>query len=326
MSILETIVDKTDVEQLLTEFEFNHIKQDGNMIRSCCKLHDGNNPTAFVINPETGLWYCHTGNCGGGDLFTMVQQLKGLDFVNAVKWLAAYSHVDIDGETILERKENYVKEMINFIKLMRQRKEKVHFPPFYLSEPIAAVKSFRDFKPETLHYFQLGYVGSITLKRNDGTPFTLQRRLVFPIVQDGVQVGVSLRRVKSGDNPKWMHQPHRISTGSLLYNYDTAREAKHIVVVEGITDVWAFHEIGVDAVATFGAHITNTQYKLLLQTGADITLAFDGDNAGWQATKRAVKQLQNKTTLSYIVFPPDKDSNNLSREELKKLYDGRKRT
>ena len=47
--------------------------------------------SAFVINKDTGLWYCHTGNCGGGDIFTLVERFEDFsktDFPRTVQWLA----------------------------------------------------------------------------------------------------------------------------------------------------------------------------------------------------------------------------------------------
>ena len=80
MDATTLIQQHLDVEALLEHYGFNNIHNNGDIIRACCKLHGGDNPTAFVINKNTGLWYCHTGECGGGDVFTLVQKFEGINF------------------------------------------------------------------------------------------------------------------------------------------------------------------------------------------------------------------------------------------------------
>ena len=64
MDAVTLLIKHLDAEKLLEHYDFDRIKSDGDMIRSSCKIHGGNNPTAFVINKETCLWYCHTSDCG----------------------------------------------------------------------------------------------------------------------------------------------------------------------------------------------------------------------------------------------------------------------
>ena len=149
------------------------------------------------------------------------------------------------------------------------------------------------------------FAKQIELDKKNGDKYVLFNRLVFPIIYSDVQIGASLRRTKSSDYPKWSHQPANIDTGKILYNYDNAKHSSKIV--EGITDVWAYHEIGVDAVATFGAHLTKDQYKLLLTTGADIILSYDGDDAGRLANQKAKDMLKNKANVKEVIFNQGND-------------------
>ncbi len=324
MDAVQAILQHMDVNKILTHYDFDKVKNDGNYIRACCKIHGGDNPTAFVMNKDTSLWYCHTGECGGGDIFTLVQKMEGIEFPQAVQWLADFYGINISNLRITERKAKYIQELKSFIQLMRKRKKK-QFEPFTINAEIKSVAKYRNFNTDTITHFLMGYVEQVQLTKRDGTPFTLTHRLVFPIVFNNIQVGISFRRIKSSDVPKWMHQPVNLEIGSILYNYDNAKNSPIIVICEGITDVWAFHEIGVQAVATFGAHITEEQYKLLLRTGADLVLAFDGDEAGQLANKIGIKWFKNKANLSIINFNPKEDPENISREELKKRYECRKK-
>lgn len=320
MDALTLLNQHIKVEEVLQHYDFDKITHDGDMIRSACKIHGGSNPTSFVINSESGLWYCHS-ECGGGDIYTLVQRMENTDFRSAVQWVAKFFNIDIQNLQINERKTNYLVDLQKWMKLMKQRKlHKVH-EPFHINEEVRPVAKYRDFKPETLEKFGLGFVESVTLSKRNEETYTLRNRLAFPIIFDGIQVGISFRRTKSSDFPKWSHQPPHIETGELLYNFDNVKNEPIITIVEGILDVWAYDEIGVPAVATFGAHLSEQQYKLLLRTGADIILSYDGDEAGKKATKKVLQMLKNKATIKRVVeFEKDEDPQSIGRLELKKRY------
>jgi DNA primase len=324
MDAVSLIIEHLDVEKLLEHYEFDHVHADGDMIRACCKVHGGNNPSAFVMNRDRGLWTCHTGDCGSGDAFTLVEVMENIDFPSAVRWLARFTGVDINNLQITERKSDYVEELKKFVKLMGGKKKK-KLQPFTISEEIKAVAKYRKFTEDTIRHFNLGYVDCVTLTKRDGEDYVLNNRLVFPIIFNDMQVGISFRRIKSTDYPKWSHQPASLTVGNILYNYDDVKTESVIVVVEGITDVWAYHEIGIPAVATFGAHVTDEQYKLLLKTGADIVLSYDGDDAGRNATSEAVKLFRYKANLSVVHFNEGEDPESIEREELRGRYNGRKK-
>lgn len=144
-------------------------------------------------------------------------------------------------------------------------------------------------------------------------------------MQNDIIIGALLRRVNNKDKIKWSNQPEHIKTGEIVYNYDNAKGNYDIVVVEGLTDVWAFHEIGVMAVATFGAHLSKEQSYLLIKTGARITLCYDADTAGKTATEKAIKMLSKKTDLFVIELDEGTDPESITRGELKIKYENRRR-
>lgn len=322
MDAVELLQQHIDVERLLEHYDFDKADPRGNFIRACCKIHGGSNPTAFVINTETSYWYCHTGGCGGGDAFTLVQVMEEIDFPASVRWLASFFQVNIENLQITERKQAHIKEMKAWIKAMQSRKKR-EIVEYSIAEEVKDVKKFRRFQAETLKHFGLGWVASITLISNQGKTYTLKNRLVFPIMQNGVQIGVSLRRVAKTDNPKWSHQPNDMDTSELLYNYDMVQGEPEVTIVEGIPDVWAYYEIGVPAVATFGAHLTEEQYRLIMRLGSDIVLSYDNDEAGNLATTKATEMLKNKANMKRVHFQPGEDPDNISREELKIRYEQR---
>lgn len=324
MDALTLLKENINVVKLLEHYDFAQMSPDGLMMRACCKLHNGDNPSAFVINTETGLWYCHTGDCGGGDIFTLVQAMEDIDFIASVKFVADLFGIDITNLKIEERKEQYLEEMKAWIKVMKSRRSRGK-KIYSLTELPRPVKSYRSYRQDTLDMFELGYLESVVLKKkgSDET-YTLRKRLAFPLYQDGVRVGYSLRRTKADDIPKWSHQPSEIQTGKMLYNYDRVKYGLgDITVVEGILDVWAYYEIGVPAVAAFGAHLTDDQFAMLVRTGADITLSYDGDAKGRLATENALQRFRNIATVRVVHFEEGEDPDSIPREELRARYDQR---
>ena len=323
MFAIDKILQNIDVTKLLEHYGFNISSNNGGYTRSACKIHDGNNPTGFVMNTNTTLWFCHTGDCGGGDIFTLVQIMEKCTFQESVKWLSNFYDVDINNLELSDRKNDVRKELDRFVKAILGSRIR-NFEEFKFDTTVHQVKKYRGFKEDTLDYFDVGFVKEIELEKNDGGKYSIFNRIVFPIFYKKELVGASLRRTKSSDSPKWSHQPLHIKTSDMLYNYDNTQGCLSVVVVEGIVDVLAFHEIGVVAVCTFGAHLSNRQYRLLLRIGADIVLAYDGDDAGRTATQKAIKLLKGKANISVIHFADEQDAANITREELLALYEQRK--
>lgn len=323
MHATQYLQEHIDVAKLLEHYEFENVRAEGDLLRCSCKLHGGDNASAFVMRATNGLWWCHTGDCGGGDIYTLVQRMEECSFPEAVKFIANLYGVDISDYEIVAQKAREEKELTLWVNTMQSRRKRALGAYSPQAETRRVVK-YRNYTKETIDHFELRVADKVEATKRDGTTYTLRNRLAFPIRQDGVQIGVSYRRIRNDDIPKWLHQPASIETKNLLYNYDAASGQSEIAVVEGIIDVWAYHEIGVCAVATFGAHLTDEQYKQLLRTGADIVLSYDGDDAGASATQKAHQRLQYVANVKYVPFQEGEDPDNLPREELAKRYEQRK--
>lgn len=324
MDAVSTLNPLIKMDALLRHYDFDGVSRYGTMIRSCCKLHGGNNPSGFVVNTRNNLWYCHTGDCGGGDAYTLVQKLENCSFNEAVLRIAEIFRVDIANLEILERKSAYMEEMMKWVHTMSARRHK-QLEEYTIEGTVRAVAKFRDFQPSTIQHFGLQYVEQIHLKNRNSKSFYLKNRLLFPIYFKHTLLGVSLRRIKPTDTPKWLHQPTEIETKEILYNYDATFGVERIVIVEGIVDVWAYHEIGITAVGTFGAHLTEEQYRLLMRTGAELVWSYDGDSAGQMAKEKAIKQFRHKADQYVVHFEEHEDPASIPREELLKRYGERTR-
>ena len=325
MDAVSLIKNNMNPEIILDYYNIKY-KYYGDCIRCCCPIHNGDNPTGFVISQDF-LYYCHTGDCGAGDVFTLVEILEDIDFPQAVKKVAEILGIDIDNLVIAERKNDYLKEVERFMKYIKSKKKRNTKVKEYVPKAeLLSVKKFRHFKEETLRHFDLTLAHEIELDKKDGGTFKLYERLVIPIKVNDVQIGASLRKIRAKDNPKWFHTPPTIETGDILYNIDSCKDSDTIIVCEGIFDVWGWYEAGFkNAVCTFGAHLTDEQYRILLRSGKDVVWSYDGDKAGLSATKNAIEKLKYKANQWVIKMPDGVDPGSCKANELIELYNNRER-
>jgi DNA primase len=157
------------------------------------------------------------------------------------------------------------------------------------------------------------------LKRKDSTNRiydAFRNRIMFPIFDEtGSPIAFGGRRINEEDEPKYINSPetelfHKSKT---LYGYNLARPAiqaaNKVIVVEGYTDVIACHQVGVtNVVATLGTALTTSHADKLSRVCDEVTLVFDGDEAGQRAADRAVEVFFSKNIDVLIcVLPEGKD-------------------
>lgn len=324
---VDVIKNNLDVRKVLEHYQAEEIEESGNFIRCCCPIHKGNDASAFSINIETSLWRCFTGDeCGGGDIFTLVEKIEGVDFKSSVKILSEILSLNIDDMVIAQRKSTYQKELEKWLKFVKNKKKKKVVKEFTFEEELLPLKKYRHFTQETLSHFNASYIEKLDYINSKGEKSTTYKRIACPIYDDGVLVGLSLRKTKALEKVKWLHLPTGLGVGNMIYNIDACKEFDEIIIVEGIFDVWSYYQAGIkNAVCVFGSKITDEQYTILFRTGKDVILSFDGDDAGVKATKQAVELFKNKSLIYMIKFDEGEDPGSLSEEKLQKLYDSKER-
>ena len=300
-------------EKIMEYYGFEPINYSGNTIRSCCAIHNSDNPTSFVYNMDNRLWFCHSGGCGGGDIFDLIMKMNSCNFKEAKNFLAKLlGYSEVKEEIKMPRYNN---DAMKWLTLMQERTKKHE----YIDLPIIPLKSLKPFYDETVKHFKISYLKEYQNIRN---------KIVYPVEHNGITVFYSLRRIDSSDRIKWQHYPKGTKVGNYLYNFThiTQNMSNFVIVCEGITDVLAYHEIGLPAVATFGANLSVEQERMLIRSGKKIYISFDGDSAGIKATKEIINKLKYKCDLGIVNMPPEQDPNSISREELELLWNNRLRT
>lgn len=324
MNAVDFIKDRVDFLDLLNHYGARQINSVGDYIRCCCPIHGGDNPTAFVYNKNTKLWYCHTGCDTGGSLFDFVMLIEDISFVESIAKIAEIFNIDISNMEIAERASQTQREIKQWLEYMRRKKKQKVNRPFDLAEleytDLKQVTSFRHFTGETLEKYQCLLADQIKVRRDEKV-YTLKNRLIVPIYQEGILIGATCRKTKSEDfGAKWTTLPVNIETGIALYNYDSIIKGKPVIVVEGPFDVWNMEQLGFEnVVASFGSHLTTDQIKLLQKVTLDLILCYDPDKAGLKATERVLPEVKNKFNTSIMLLPNQKDPGELSEDEISQI-------
>lgn len=170
----------------------------------------------------------------------------------------------------------------------------------------------RDMPPETLEHFRVGYAEQYF----DGT-----ERLIFPLFWKGELVGWQARHVNAkGYSDKYRNSPD-FPRDRVLYNYENGNRRKAIVVESPASVLRHFHHQPI-LQATFGAKVTDDQIRLL-QRYDEVTLWFDNDDAGWNATRRVAHELARYTDVFVVDSPYAADPADLDDDIVVRLLQDR---
>ena len=274
------------------------IREDEEKFQGPCPIHPGaDNPTAFVVYKDSGIWRCFTHQCHDeGQSARHLCKLLEIDPGNP----EYNGYVDPYGTSSQRRKRVQTaictrEEFCNRI---------CELPSKYALS--------RGFSEYTLRKYCIG-----TSYKKGSMAF----RCVCPIFSDDYRhvVGMTGRDI-NGDKPmKWYHEG--FNSAHNLYNLwfakSTIRNTKTVVLVEGVFDVLALEQAGVkNALATFGVGLKPIQESILQKLGVqNVVFGYDDD----EAARIATENTQKKYDLSYnfeILQPPKKDWAECSTSEI----------
>ncbi|MFN3371549.1 MAG: DNA primase, partial [Sphingomonadaceae bacterium] len=317
----------------------------GREMKGCCPFHKEKTPS-FYVNEDKGFYHCF--GCGAhGDAIGFLMAQDGLDFIGAVKALAAEA-----GLAVPEQRAPTpgVLRRAGLAELVGAAGD--WFRAQLAAPGGAAARAYLDRRgvaPATQALFGLGFAPdsrdalSIALKAKlpalepaqlieaglageaDGRRYDRFRgRLIFPIHDSrGRPVGFGGRALGDGE-PKYLNSPEGpvFQKGRLLYNLHraaaAARKAGRLLIVEGYMDVVGLAGAGItEAVAPLGTALTEEQMEVAWRLVPEPILAFDGDAAGRRAALRAATRalplLKAGRSLAFVTLPAGQDPDDLAR-------------
>lgn len=335
---------RLSIEDLISEYV--QLKRAGRNYKGLSPFTSEKTPS-FVVSPEKQIW--HDFSSGrGGDIFTFIQEVEGLDFRASLELLARKAGVDLD-----QFKESGTKSKFDKTRLQEALKLSVKFyQKHLLSKPEALnyILKKRAFSKQTVLDFQLGYspqgpaaltdfllkkgfkkeeLKLVGLANQHGSRISdmFRGRIMVPLHDNfGNPVGFTARLLVDDEKaPKYINTPATplYDKSRHIYGLHLAKQAirqnDYSIMVEGNLDVIAAHQAGYNqTVATAGTALTEYQLKALSRLSGNVRLAFDQDRAGLEATERAIP-IASKVgvNLSIITIPAGKDPDELIRKDVK---------
>ena len=340
--VIDQIRHAVKIEDYIAQFV--QLTKRGQGYSASCPFHEDRNPS-FSIHTGKQIYKCFS--CGrGGNIFSFVQEMESLSFVEAVKKVAEFANMTLDSAYFAGPVTPAIpKETQAIYDLYYKTGE---FYQYYLTatENGSAAYEYlrgRGLQDSTIESFSLGLSPdnsdllntylidqgfSEDLLINSGIFYQTEEgalidrfkgRLVFPLKDSNGKIMAFSGRIYLPDDPrksKYVNSPETdlFHKSNLLYNLDQARgpirKIKQALVCEGFMDVISLHDAGFQqVVATMGTALTQEHLSRLSKLCQEIIFVFDGDQAGQKATARAFDLVKTfpQVQAKAIVIPQAMD-------------------
>ena len=343
---IDEIKSRIDIIDVISDFVT--LKRTGQHYKGKSPFTDEKTPSFIVFPRNQNFKDFSSGK--QGDAISFIMEYDGLSYVEAIKYLAKKYGVEIQEEeqtpeAVLKQNEreslfiilNYAKDF--YKQTLWESEEGKNIGLSYFKE--------RGFTDDTIQKFELGYSldqwnalendaiskgynpellekAGLIIKKEETQYDRFRGRVIFPIHSiTGKAIAFGARILKNAKNqPKYINSPETevYHKSDVLYGlYQASRPMRHFnncYLVEGYTDVISLHQHGVEnVVASSGTSLTENQIKLIHRHTENITVLFDGDEAGIRASLRGIDMiLQQGMNVKAVVFPDNEDPDSYSRK------------
>lgn len=318
-AFLDELIARNPIEDVVSQYV--NLKRSGSNLFGLCPFHGEKTPS-FSVSPDKGIYYCF-GCHKGGSVINFEMEIEGLSYPDAVRALAKRAGLEVPED------EQYQSRYRQQERLWALHKEAARFFHSRLYAPIGAnalqYAAGRGMPKSILTKFGIGYApdswtdlvdylrsknytdqelrdsGLVTVSQKNGNLLDRFRdRLMFPIIDvRGNVIGFGGRIMNSSDKSaaKYLNSPETLifNKRKNLFALNLAKKSKlgYLILVEGYMDAIALHQYGFDcAVASLGTALTEDGANLLSRYTEQVVLIYDGDEAGQNATQRAIPILE----------------------------------
>lgn len=342
MDAVSEVKSRLSIEDVISEYV--QLKRAGKNFKGLSPFSAERTPS-FVVSPEKQIW--HDFSSGrGGDMFTFIQEVEGLDFKDTLALLARKAGVDLEQYQSQGRNKGPDKERLYALLDAAAKFYQVQFSSN--KEAYEYIFKKRGYTKETVINFRIGYspdnqravtdyllgkkfteeelkAAGVSVERRGGLYDMFRGRIMIPLSDPfGRVIGFTARILADVKGaPKYINTPATplYDKSRHVYGLHLAKKAiqkeKIAVLVEGNLDVIASHQAGVtNVVATAGTALTEMQLKALSRLTPDVRLAFDQDKAGIAAAERAIP-IAGKVNISLgiVTVPSGKDPDELIKQD-----------
>ena len=346
---IERIKEAANIVDVVSEFV--SLKKSGVNYKGLCPFHDERTPS-FFVSPSRGM--CHCFSCGrGGTPVYFLMEHEQMTYPEALRWLARKYNIEIKERELTdeERKEQNERDSMFIVNewVANYFQDVLHNHVDGQSIGMAYFRS-RGFRDDIINKFQLGYdltdrfaLAQTARSKGYKDEFLIKTgicyktdrgdmidryagRVIFPWVNvsgkivgfggrllDARTKGVSQKYVNSPDSEIY-HKDH------LLYGIYQAKKAiskeDRVYMVEGYTDVISMNQCGIEnVVANSGTALSVHQIRMLHRFTSNITLLYDGDEAGIKATLRGTDMiLAEGMNIKVLILPDGEDPDSFARK------------
>jgi len=341
------INELTEIEEVVSDYVT--LKRKGQNLWANCPFHEEKTPS-FSVAPSKGIYKCF--GCGkAGDAISFIREYEGLGYIEAIKLLANKYGVEIEEDQKAspeEIQEKNQKESLlialkyaggYFQKLLWESEEGQAIGYSYFRE--------RGFNDKIVKKFELGYAldrwdgllkeavangynpdilekSGLIIRKEEKEYDRFRGRVIFPVHNLSGRVIAFGARILKKDNkqPKYINSPETevYEKSKVLYGLHLAKQSirqnNNCYLVEGYTDVISLHLSGVEnVVASSGTSLTVEHIKQISRFTENLTVLFDGDEAGIKASLRGIDMiLEQGLNVRACVFPDGEDPDSYARK------------
>ena len=337
----EEVRSRLNIEDVIGEYV--QLKRAGRSFKGLSPF-SGEKTPSFFVSPEKHIWHDFSSN-KGGDVFSFVMEVEGMDFRQALEHLARKAGVDLtpyesQGSRELSRRKKRLLQASDLAAtyyqhslLKNQHALDYVFKKRGLSKAI--VENFRiGYAPDSgdalvqflmKKGFSRKELADAGLTNRFGSDL-FRGRMTVPLMDpSGQAVGFTGRIITDDPKaPKYLNTPQTLlyDKSRHVFGLSQAKEAirtnDYAVIVEGNLDVISSHQADIrQVVATAGTAMTDHHLRALRRLTGNVRLAFDGDKAGIAATERAIPIASEVGVELTIITLPDtaKDPDELIQQD-----------
>ena len=343
---IERILDSAEISDVVSDFVT--LRKRGVNMLGLCPFHNEKTPS-FTVSPAKGIFKCF--GCGkGGNSVNFIMEHENLTYPEALKWLAKKYHIDVvEHEDTEEQKQlNDERESLMIVSGFAQK----YFTRYLWEENegrTIGLSYFREraFRDDTLKKFEVGYSPDgktpftdaaqkegykieflektgLTIKRDDWVRDRFAGRVMFPIHNlAGRVIAFGGRILKEDKNTaKYLNSPESeiYHKSKVVYGIFQAKreisKTDKCYLVEGYTDVLSMHQAGIEnVVASSGTALTVDQIRLVKRFTPNITIIYDGDEAGIKASLRGIDLvLEEGMNVKVLLLPSGEDPDSFAKK------------
>lgn len=345
---IDIIFETARVEEVVGDFV--NLKRAGSSLKGLSPFGNEKTPS-FVVSPAKQIWKDFSSG-RGGNVVTFLMEVEQFTYPEALRWLAKRYNIEIEEDVEYNFEQQQEEKERESLYILTDFAKKYFTNQLHNSEEgnLIGLSYFRErgFSKEIIEKFELGYspkewdafatyalkngyskelieeAGLASFKEDDKKYDKFRERVIFPIYSfSGRTLGFGGRILRNDVKAaKYLNSPENKIYHKSKTLYGLFQAKQHIIkadqcfLVEGYTDVLALHQAGLqNTVASSGTALTNEQIRLVKRLTENITVMYDGDNAGIKASFRGIDMiLEQEMNVKVLLLPEGEDPDSFAKK------------